>query len=135
MPHKRDAAVSRAPSGASKVLMTRVKRLADTAWMRACLPFFSREKRWINEQHLEVCRVPAPTFREQDRADYLVRSFRQIGGQSRIDDAGNVVTPLVFENGLPFVALTAHMDTALAAHHLGDVVVRPDGTFQGTRRD
>ena len=71
MPHKRDAAVSRAPSGASKVLMTRVKRLADTAWMRACLPFFSREKRWINEQHLEVCRVPAPTFREQERADFL----------------------------------------------------------------
>ena len=131
MPHKRDAAVSRTPSGASKVLMTRVKGLADTAWMRACLPFFSREKQWINEQHLEVCRVPAPTFREQERADFLVRSFRAIGGQSRIDDAGNVVTPLVFEKGLPFVALTAHMDTALAAHHLGDVVVRPDGTFQG----
>ena len=38
--------------------------LADHPGVRECLQFFTREKQWINEVHVQLCRVPAPTFRD-----------------------------------------------------------------------
>ena len=46
-----------------------VGEVADLRGVRECLQWFTREKQWINETHLQVCRVPAPTFLEQQRAD------------------------------------------------------------------
>ena len=103
---------------------------ADPA-VQAGLAFFSREKRWINEQHLEVCRIPAPTFREQQRADYLVTAFREIGRLARIDEAGNVVVPITLAGDAPLLAVTAHMDTVLEPRKKDDVRLRPDGMFEG----
>ena len=37
--------------------------VADVAQLRGvpeCLQWFTREKQWINEIHLELCRIPAP---------------------------------------------------------------------------
>ena len=47
--------------------------------MRDCLQWFAREKQWINDQHLQLCRIPAPTFFEQNRADatYGFDEFRR----------------------------------------------------------
>ena len=105
--------------------------LADDPAVQAGLAFFAREKCWINEQHLEVCRVPAPTFREQQRADYLVAAFREIGQLARIDEAGNVVAPITLAGDASFLAVSAHMDTVLAPREQGDIHLRPDGTFEG----
>ena len=105
--------------------------LAQDPAVQAGLAFFNLEKRWINEQHLEVCRVPAPTFREQQRADYLVTAFREIGRLARIDEAGNVVVPITLAGDAPFIAVTAHMDTVLAPRERGDIQLRSDGTLQG----
>ena len=105
--------------------------LADDPAVQAGLAFFGREKRWVNEQHLEVCRVPAPTFREQQRADYLVAAFREIGQLARIDEAGNVVAPITLAGDASFLAVSAHMDTVLAPREQGDIHLRPDGTFEG----
>jgi acetylornithine deacetylase/succinyl-diaminopimelate desuccinylase-like protein len=95
------------------------------------LRLFQSERKWINERHLEVCRVPAPTFREQPRAEFLQELFRELGYPAQLDDAGNVVVPIVFGADLPFVAVTAHMDTVLAPRRPADVSVRPDGTLAG----
>ena len=105
--------------------------LADDPAVQAGLAFFAREKCWINEQHLEVCRVPAPTFREQQRADYLVAAFREIGQLARIDEAGNVVAPITLAGDASFLDVSAHMDTVLAPRAQGDIHLRPDGTFEG----
>ena len=40
--------------------------------VRECLQWFTREKQWINEVHLQLCRVPAPTFLEQERASWFL---------------------------------------------------------------
>ena len=48
-----------------------VNELAELAGVRECLQFFTREKQWINEVHLEFCRVPAPTFMEGERAAWF----------------------------------------------------------------
>ena len=36
--------------------------LAQSDGVREALHWFTREKQWINEQHLELCRIPSPTF-------------------------------------------------------------------------
>ena len=105
--------------------------VAESEGVRECLQFFTREKRWINERHVELCRIPAPTFQEQDRAAYLSRVLAEIGYEPQIDRAGNVVAPVVYDRGAPFVALTAHMDTVLAPRHPSEIIVRLGGLLAG----
>jgi len=130
VPHKRDMLPERVLTDPAPNLAATIARLAETSLARHLL-FFDQQKRWINEQHLEICRVPSATFREQQRADYLVGLFRELGHQARLDDAGNVVCPIVFDEQLPFVAVSAHMDTVIAPREISDVYVRPDGTMKG----
>ncbi|HTT63270.1 MAG TPA: M20/M25/M40 family metallo-hydrolase [Bryobacteraceae bacterium] len=104
---------------------------ADLPGMRECLQWFTREKQWINDIHLQLCRVPAPTFLEQQRAEWIVAQFRSLGWESQIDRAGNVVAaPDAHAEG-PYVALTAHLDTVLAPRVKEDIRVEPDGRFRG----
>src|SRR5689334_15122750 len=85
--------------------------LVDQPSVRECLQFFTREKQWINDIHLQLCRVPAPTFLEQDRAAWFLEQFRSYGCDASIDRAGNVIATF---GPPPYVALTAHLDTVLA---------------------
>ena len=68
-----------------------VADVAQLRGVRECLQWFTREKQWINEIHLELCRIPAPTFLEQQRAEWMAAQFRAFGWKSQIDRAGNVV--------------------------------------------
>ena len=86
---------------------------------------------WLNCQQVAVCRVPAPTFAERARGEHLARVFTELGHRPSIDDVGNVVVPIVHSERLPFVAVTAHMDTILAPSAVEDIQVEPDGTIRG----
>src|SRR5438132_1337476 len=95
-------------------LLPAVVPVADVAQQRGvreCLQWFTREKQWINEIHLELCRIPAPTFLEQERAAWFADQFRALGWNPSIDRAGNVV---VTDGNGPYIALTAHLDTVIA---------------------
>ena len=105
--------------------------MAEVEGIRECLQFFTREKRWINERHLELCRIPALTFQEQERAQYLEQALTEMGYEAQIDRAGNVVAPVVYDRGAPFVALTAHVDTVLAPRTPAEIVLRPNGVLAG----
>ena len=102
--------------------------LTDDRGVRECLQWFTREKQWINEVHLQLCRVPAPTFQEQERAAWFLEQFRGLGWDASIDRAGNVVATL--DEG-PYVALTAHLDTVMAPRGKDDITVETDGRFRG----
>src|SRR5262249_30091514 len=65
--------------------------LAQSPGVRECLQWFTREKQWINEIHLELCRIPAPTFLEGQRAEWMAAQLRGFGWKAHIDRAGNVV--------------------------------------------
>ena len=58
--------------------------LARTPAVRSALEWFRKERAWINEQHLKVCRVAAPTFLAEKRAAYLEERFRELGRHDRI---------------------------------------------------
>jgi acetylornithine deacetylase/succinyl-diaminopimelate desuccinylase-like protein len=121
-------------TAASMINATELPEIADIAGspgVRECLHSFSRERQWINEQHLLLCRIPAPTFLEGKRAEWMVAQFRSIGCDARIDRGGNVVAQLEPAAKGPFVAVTAHLDTVLAPRHSDDVRLDPDGTFRG----
>jgi tripeptide aminopeptidase len=108
-----------------------VGEAADLPGMRECLQWFTREKLWINDIHLQLCRVPAPTFLEQERAEWTAAQFRNIGWESHIDRAGNVVAMPDAHSDGPYVALTAHLDTVLAPRVKEDIGIEPDGRFRG----
>src|SRR5579864_2558136 len=108
-----------------------VADIAQLRGVRECLQWFTREKQWINEIHLELCRIPALTFLEQPRAEWMAAQFRAFGWKSQIDRAGNVVAFLSEKSRGPYVAVTAHLDTVLAPRAKDDVAVGPDGKFHG----
>ena len=66
---------------------------------------------YILEQVRALYAIPAPTFSEQKRADYLLREFNRIGLQQVQQDAsGNVLGCHPGAEGKPLV-VSAHMDT------------------------
>jgi acetylornithine deacetylase/succinyl-diaminopimelate desuccinylase-like protein len=105
-----------------------LSELADHPGVRECLQFFTREKQWINEVHVQLCRVPAPTFLEQERAAWFLEQLRSYGCDAAIDRAGNVLTAF---GAPPYVALTAHLDTVLAPRNPNDISVDAGGRFHG----
>ncbi|HKE26480.1 MAG TPA: M20/M25/M40 family metallo-hydrolase [Bryobacteraceae bacterium] len=96
--------------------------------VRDCLQWFTREKQWINEIHLQLCRIPAPTFQEAERAQWFAGQFAELGWETSIDRAGNVLATL---GGPPYVGLTAHLDTVIAPRSKDDIAVDTDGRFRG----
>ncbi len=108
----------------------RVAELAERPGVRECLQWFTREKQWIHEQHLQLCRIPAPTFFEQRRAEWMAARFRAMGCEVELDRAGNVIAFPHPSSG-PLVALTAHLDTVLAPRHSEEITVEPDGRLRG----
>ena len=105
-----------------------IGELADDRGVRECLQWFTREKQWINEIHLQLCRVPAPTFLEQERAAWFQEQFKTLGWTTVIDRAGNVIAS---SGEGPYIALTAHLDTVIAPRNKEDISVDRDGRFCG----
>ncbi len=105
--------------------------LLDDAAVRAGLEWFRRERAWINEQHLAVVRVPAPTFFEEQRAQWIAARFRSLGWEAKLDRAGNVIANLPGRREKGGVAVTAHLDTVLAPRTADDIRVNGDGRLLG----
>jgi tripeptide aminopeptidase len=108
-----------------------VGAIAGSRAIKECIAWFTREKQWINERHLQICRVPAPTFFEQKRAEWMIEQFRTLGWIAELDRAGNVTAFRETNREGPLVALTAHLDTVLAPRNQSEVSVMPDGTLHG----
>jgi tripeptide aminopeptidase len=119
--------------GASSGLVSAesLRELAERRGMRECLAFFTREKPWIHEQHVALCRVPAPTFLEEKRAQWMAEQFRSLGCASEIDRAGNVLAWPFADRGGPLIAVTAHLDTVLAPRKADDIALDGDGRLVG----
>ena len=107
-----------------------VADLAESTGGRACLEWFRRERNWINEQHIKLCRIPAPTFFEEKRAAWMAEQFQTLGWEARLDRAGNVIATWPGAAGGP-VAVTAHLDTVLAPRTPEDIKLLGDGRIAG----
>jgi acetylornithine deacetylase/succinyl-diaminopimelate desuccinylase-like protein len=108
-----------------------VDELAESTGIRECLQWLTRERKWINEQHLRVARIPAPTFFEQERAKWMSDQFRALGCEVTVDGAGNVAARPRGTISGSLVVVSAHLDTVLAPRKPEDVVVEADGRMLG----
>jgi tripeptide aminopeptidase len=108
-----------------------VGEMAERAGIREALQWFTREKQWVNDIHLQLCRVAAPTFLEQQRAEWMAGQFRLLGWHAGIDRAGNVLASLIPDPSGPLIAITAHLDTVLAPRLKDDISIDREGDFRG----
>jgi tripeptide aminopeptidase len=113
---------------ANAAIGVNLSELTEHRGVRECLQWFTREKQWINEIHLQLCRIPAPTFLEQERAAWFGDQFRGLGWNTTIDRVGNVVAT---DGDGPYVALTAHLDTVIAPRNKDEIKTAADGRFYG----
>src|ERR1700691_4825185 len=125
MPYTQGVAANLLPAAAA------AGEMAERPGVREALQWFTREKQWVNEIHLQLCRVPAPTFLEQQRAEWVASQFRTIGWHVGIDRAGNVLASLDADPQGPLVALTAHLDTVIAPRTKEDISIDREGAFRG----
>src|SRR5689334_13624387 len=108
-----------------------VTDLASSRGVKGCLQHFLRHRQWINDRHLELCRISSPTFFEEKRAEWMAGQFRTLGWDAKLDRAGNVVAYPDSNREGPFVAMTAHLDTVLAPRKETEVHIGNNGRFHG----
>lgn len=109
-----------------------LQEILEEREVRDALAWFTREKQWISEMHVQLCRIPAPTFLERARAEWFLEQFRALGCSASIDRAGNVLATLQADAAeQPYLAVTAHLDTVLAPRTKDDIAIGSDGNLHG----
>ncbi|MGC2661331.1 MAG: M20/M25/M40 family metallo-hydrolase [Bryobacteraceae bacterium] len=108
-----------------------IAHLADQPAMVAAQRWFTRERSWITEQQVKVCRISAPTFFEEKRALSFRAQLEALGWESRLDRAGNVIASFQSASEERSLVVSAHLDTVLAPQRPEDVYVAPDGRLVG----
>lgn len=64
------------------------------------------------EEQIKICEIPAPPFKEQERAEFFKRRFTEIGLKNvRIDRAGNCIGERPGASNDTTLAIVAHLDT------------------------
>lgn len=102
-----------------------IKELLESARVREALRFFEARAAEITDAQVAICSIPAPPFREAERAAYLCEKFRELGlADARLDEEGNVVALRRGRSVSPLVVVSAHLDT-----------VFPEGTDFTVRRE
>lgn len=77
-------------------------------------------------EHIRICEIPAPPFKEQERARYLAARFAELGlTDVHTDSEGNVIGFYRGQTEEPLLVLSAHLDTVFP--EATDVKVRREG--------
>ncbi|GIX49515.1 MAG: peptidase M20 [Candidatus Tectimicrobiota bacterium] len=91
------------------------QRVPETVRREGCAWLAARLAPVI-EETLHICRIPAPTFAEAERAAYVAARMRAIGLEDvRLDAIHNVTGMLPGQGPGPTVLVVAHLDTVFAA--------------------
>lgn len=108
-----------------------VTQLAQQPAMLQAGRWFARERPWVNEQHLNLCRIPAPTFFETARAEWFRTQLTSLGWSARLDRAGNVLAQTDAGDRQRSYVLSAHLDTVFAPNRPEDIYFASDGRLVG----
>jgi len=127
------ATQSKTPPAASRVApeVRRIAQLAEQTALFNAQRWFTRERAWISDQQLQLCRIAAPTFFEQQRAEWFRDRLLSLGWDAKLDKAGNVLAARTTENKSPALVVSAHLDTVIAPKRAEDVYFSPDGRLMG----
>jgi tripeptide aminopeptidase len=102
-----------------------VRGLAASGRVRRAFRFFEERAGEFDEEHAQICAIPAPPFGESERGEYLRARFIECKLEgARVDEVGNCVALRRGREERPLLVLSAHLDT-----------VFPAGTDCAVRRD
>ena len=118
-------------SGVPFTLANQIAKLAERGAFAVAQTWFSRERVWINEQHLELCRIAAPTFFEQERAEWFRQRLSAFGWDATLDRAGNVRAVFGGAENSRKLVVSAHLDTVLSPARAEDIYYTADGRLIG----
>ncbi|MBC7791364.1 MAG: M20/M25/M40 family metallo-hydrolase [Anaerolineae bacterium] len=80
--------------------------------VRAALDSIRAHNAWTLAQQISICQIPAPPFKEAQRAQELRRRFVAFGlAKVRIDSEGNVIGERTGTGKGPTVVISGHLDT------------------------
>src|SRR5262245_33129851 len=100
-------------------------RLIGDPALRAALDTVKQSEAELLEEQIRLCEIPAPPFKEGQRAEAYKRRFEELGLRNvRIDKVGNVLGERAGRSARPHLVFSAHLDT-----------VFPEGTMVKTSRD
>ncbi len=117
--------VAMAGSAAAQATAEVGRSLLERPAVKAALAAARQNEPQIIEQQVAVCEIPAPEFKEGQRAQALEQRFAALGLQNvHIDKAGNVVGDRPGAAAHPHLVFAAHLDT-----------VFPEGTPVKTTRE
>ena len=117
--------------GKAPIETRRIAQLAEQTALFNAQRWFTRERSWINEQHLQLCRIPAPTFFEQQRAEWFRDQLEALRWSAKLDRAGNVLATFGNSGEEPPLVVSAHLDTVLAPKRAEEVYYAADGRLVG----
>ena len=109
----------------------RIAQLAEQSALFNAQRWFVRERAWINDQQLQLCRIAAPTFFEQQRAEWFRDRLNALTWDAKIDKAGNVLATRTPCGEAPTLIVSAHLDTVIAPQRIEEVHFSPDGRLVG----
>lgn len=109
----------------------RIAQLAEQTSVLDAQRWFTRQRAFINDLHLQLCRVPAPTFFEAQRAEWLRVRLTEVGWDAKLDRAGNVLASFGAVDTRPSLVVSAHLDTVYAPTHPEEIRYAPDGRLLG----
>jgi tripeptide aminopeptidase len=110
-----------AQSGASG---SAVNDLVRDERVKSAMDWLVKNVAWVTDEQARITEIPAPPFKEAERAAYMKKALAAIGLRVRTDDVGNVIGDLAGTSGNEIVLITAHMDT-----------VFPEGTDVHVKRE
>jgi len=100
----------------------RIARLAATPVLHRAFHWLHLHQPQLRRWHLDILRIPAPPFGEQERAAWFLERFQNLGlTKCHLDDAGNALAELPADSeteptgtsgsSQPLILLSAHLDT------------------------
>ncbi|MEP6919197.1 MAG: M20/M25/M40 family metallo-hydrolase, partial [Acidobacteriota bacterium] len=99
-------------------------RLLLDAPVQRALERIKRDEPQVLADQVRLCEIPAPPFKERERAEAYRQAFQSAGlADVRIDRAGNVLGERPGRSARPHLVFSAHLDT-----------VFPEGTLVRTSR-
>jgi tripeptide aminopeptidase len=107
-------------------------RLLQNAAVTAALAAVRRNEARVLEDQVRLCEIPAPPFKEGQRAQALKDGFQSLGlAKVRIDGAGNVIGERPGLAARPNLVFSAHLDTVFSEEtpvrtsRIGNVIKGP----------
>jgi tripeptide aminopeptidase len=114
-------------SSAERRVQKAINALLVDGRVKRAFDFIDSSSERFNAEHIRICEVPAPPFKEHERARYFAARFTELRlSDVHIDSEGNAIGFYPGTNDAPLIVLLAHLDTVFPEST--DVRVRIAGT-------